>query len=89
MEMNIAFNVPPRVGQVLDAWVQRLPETIRWNEGLALIRCLAGTSPIRLAVFVNELPFAFYKQGLEVVIGIASFTATGSVFSDMKPREIN
>jgi hypothetical protein len=40
---------------------------------------LAGTSHIRLAVFVNELPLAFYEQGLEVVIGIASFVARRSV----------
>ena len=40
---------------------------------------IAAPSLIRLAVFVNKFPLAFYEQGLEVVIGIASFVSQRSV----------
>ena len=40
---------------------------------------LARTSHIRLTVFVNELPLAFYEQCYEVVIRITSFVSRRSV----------
>jgi hypothetical protein len=59
---------------------RRFPEEeARSTDAFAPIRCSADASLIRRAILVDKLPLAFHEQGLEVVIGIASFVARRSV----------